>query len=436
MAGNRIDRISSEYKQCLAEALRTVKDPRVQGLVSITRCEVTGDLRYARVFISVYGDELAGKRAMQGLRSATGYLRREVAQKIGLRAAPEPMFSLDRSISHGSEILSILNKIESAPEKAAITVHDTLEEACQRLEAADRILILTHLRPDGDTLGSASALCRILRKLDKEAYVLKNPEATEKYDFLLSDLIAPDDYVPDYVVAVDTAAASMLPEPAQKYANRVDLLLDHHEGSREYARASYCEPKTAAVGEIILKVLDYFELELDRPTAEAIYTAISTDTGCFRFSNTSAQTFETARRCALAGADMFDINLSMFMIKNRSRIGLESQVLHDVQFDADGRVASCTISAETISRLGATRDDMDDISSIVRYIEGVELAIVVTQYGEDAKVSVRSSRDYNSAALCAQFGGGGHAAAAGATLREDIESVRAKFVEAAVKMLS
>ncbi len=436
MAGNRIDRISSEYKQCMAAALRELKDPRVQGLVSITRCEVTGDLRYARVFVSVYGDELAGKRAMQGLRAASGFLRRDVAQRIDLRAAPEPVFSLDRSISHGSEILSILNKIESAPVSPAVTVHDTLPEACERLAGFDRVLILTHLRPDGDTLGSAAALCRILRTLGKEAYVMKNPEATAKYDFLLSELLAPEDYAPDFVVAVDTAAATMFPVNAQIYANRIDLLLDHHESSREYARASYCEPKAAAVGEIILKVLDHFELELDRPVAEAIYTAVSTDTGCFRFSNTNAQSFETARRCALAGADLFDINLSMFMIKNRSRISLESQVLQDVRFDADGRIASCTISAETIDRLGATRDDMDDISSTVRYIEGVEIAIVVTQYGEDAKVSVRTARVYNAASLCAGFGGGGHAAAAGATLKEDIESVRNKFVEAALTMIS
>lgn len=435
MAGNRIDRISSEYKQCLAQSLRELKDPRVQGLVSITKCEVTGDLRYARVYVSVYGDEAAGKRAMQGLRSAVGFLRRDVAQRIGLRAAPEPMFTLDRSISHGSEILSILNKIESAPDPAPVTVHDTLEEACERLARFDRVLILTHLRPDGDTLGSASALCRILRRLDKEAYVLKNPEASEKYDFILSDLIAPDEYVPDAVVAVDTAAADMLSANARKYENRIDLLLDHHQSSRGYARASYCEPSAGAVGEIILKILDHFELELDREIADAIYVAVSTDTGCFRFSNTTAQTFETARRCALAGVDMFAINLSMFMIKNRSRIGLESQVLNDVHFDAQGRVASCTISAETIERHGATRDDMDDISSIIRYIEGVDIAIIVTQYGDTAKVSVRSSRDYNAAALCIPFGGGGHAAAAGAMLKEDIEEVRRKFAEAAVAML-
>lgn len=435
MAGKRIDRISSEYKQAMASSLRTLKDPRVQGLVSITRCEVTADLRYARIFVSVFGDEAAGKRAMQGLRSASGFLRREVAQKTGLRAAPEPLFSLDDSISHGTDILSILNKIEQKPSAPAVTVRYTLDEACALLERSDRFLILTHIRPDGDTLGSAAALCMALRALGKEAFLLHNAEASEKYDFILAGLIAGQEYTPDTVVAVDTAAASMLPANAQPYRDRVDLLIDHHSLSREYSRAVYSEPAAAATGEIILKVLDFFHVPLDRAMAQAIYTAISTDTGCFRFSNTTAQTFETARRCAQAGADLFALNLSLFMIKTRSRIGLEARVLHDVRFDADGRIASCTISAQTIEALGATRDDMDDISSIVRYIEGVEIGIVVTQYNADAKVSVRTSRDYDAAQLCQQFGGGGHAAAAGCTLQEDIELVREKFVQAAIAQL-
>jgi len=412
-----------------------VKDPRVQGLVSITRCEVTNDLRYARIFVSVFGDELAGKNAIKGLRSASGYLRREVAQKVGLRAAPEPMFSLDDSITHGTDILSILNKIENKPAAPAITVRYTLDEACALLERSDRFLILTHIRPDGDTLGSASALCQLLRALDKEAYVLKNVEAAAKYDFILSGLVAPDGYTPDTIVAVDTAAASMLPENAKIYENRVDLLIDHHSTAREYSRAVYSDPTAAATGEIILKIIDKFEVEFTRSMAEAVYTGISTDTGCFRFSNTTAQTFETARRCAETGADLFEMNLDLFMIKTRARIGLEAQVLNDVKFDADGRIASCSISAETIDTLGATRDEMDDISSLVRYIDGVEIAIVVTQYGEDAKVSVRTSRDYDAAALCRQFGGGGHAAAAGCTLQENIEVVREKFVKAAIAEL-
>ncbi len=129
MANIRINRISSEYMQALASCMRALKDPRVQGFVSITRCEVTNDLRYAKVFISVLGDERAERDAMRGLKSAAGYLRREVAKKVGLRAAPEPMFYLDDSIRHGASILSVIHDIEQAPEPPPVTVRYTAEEA-------------------------------------------------------------------------------------------------------------------------------------------------------------------------------------------------------------------------------------------------------------------------------------------------------------------
>ena len=416
----------------MAACLRTLKDPRVQGFVSITRCDVTNDLRYARVYVSVLGDELAGKKAVQGLKSASGYLRREVAQKVGLRAAPEPMFFLDDSISYGTDILSILNKIESKPVAPPITVRYTLDDACALLERSDNFLILTHLRPDGDTLGSACALCRALRFAGKTAYVLENVEAGEKYSFLFDTLLAPEGYEPETVVAVDTASASMLPENAKKYENRVDLLLDHHASSRDYARAVYTETSAAAVGEIILKVIDKLDLTLDLSMAEGLYTAVSTDTGCFRFSNTTAQTFETARRCAAAGAELFDLNLKLFMVKSRGRIAVEGMVMKDVRFDAEGRIASCVIRRAEMDSVGATDDDLDDISSVIRYIEGVEIAVIVTEYEGKSKVSVRSAASYDAGELCREFGGGGHAAAAGCTLSEDAEEVREMLVKAAL----
>jgi len=113
MATNRIGRISSEYAKALSEVMRTLKDPRIRGMVSITRCDVTGDLRYANVFISVYGATEAEKKdVLKGLKSAAGYLRREVSRKVDLRAAPEPVFSLDDSIKRGTDILSVLNTLD------------------------------------------------------------------------------------------------------------------------------------------------------------------------------------------------------------------------------------------------------------------------------------------------------------------------------------
>jgi len=119
VASNRIDRISHEYMRAMAEAMRTLKDPRVQGLVSITRCEVTGDLRYAKIYVSVLGDPEAGRQAMRGLQSAAGFLRREVGQKVDLRAAPEPVFHLDDSIRRGTALIASLQNLKIPEADAA-----------------------------------------------------------------------------------------------------------------------------------------------------------------------------------------------------------------------------------------------------------------------------------------------------------------------------
>ncbi len=118
MATNRIGRISSEYTKALAEVMRTLKDPRITGLVSITRCDVTGDLRYANVYVSVLGATPSEcKDVLKGLKSASGYLRREVSRRVDLRAAPEPIFKLDDSIKRGTDLLSVLNTLDIPKEE-------------------------------------------------------------------------------------------------------------------------------------------------------------------------------------------------------------------------------------------------------------------------------------------------------------------------------
>ena len=118
MANNRIDRISAEYQRALADALHTVKDPRVSGMTTITRCEVTGDLRYAKVYISSMGAQTSEKELMKGLKAATGYLRRTVSQNLALRASPEPVFHIDDSIKRGAHMLELLGRVEDDVKRA------------------------------------------------------------------------------------------------------------------------------------------------------------------------------------------------------------------------------------------------------------------------------------------------------------------------------
>ncbi len=435
MANTRINRISSEYMQALAACMRTLKDPRVQGFVSITRCEVTNDLRYAKVFISVLGDETARRDAMRGLRSAAGYLRREVAQKVGLRAAPEPVFHLDDSIRHGAEILSVLNDIESAPTPPPVTVRYTMEEAAALLRERDGFLIITHRRPDGDTLGSASALCLILRALGKTAYLFRNPEVTPRYRWLVDGLEADTDFAPETVLSVDVGDLSLFPVDAAVWGHRVDLSIDHHDSARAFSRALWSNARAAATGEMILRLADALEVPLDENMADAIYTAISTDTGCFRFSNVTADTFRTAARCVEAGADVAGLNLELFIIKSPSRLKLEGEVQHSLEFFESGRIAIVKITRAMLDATHASVDDQDGIAAIPRNVEGVEIGITVTEQEEDCKVSVRTSSRINAADICSRFGGGGHRAAAGCNIAEDINTAGEQLVAAAREVL-
>jgi phosphoesterase RecJ-like protein len=436
MANTRTARISSEYMQALCASMRTLKDPRVQGFVSVTRCEVTNDLRYAKVYISVLGDERAERDAMKGLKSAAGYLRRDVAGRVGLRAAPEPVFHLDDSIRHGAEILSVINDIENAPPPPPVTVRYTAEEAANFLKEHDNYLIITHRRPDGDTLGSASALCLALRGIGKTAFLFDNPETTPKYGFLSEGLTIGADFAPESVLSVDIADAALFPEGAKLYANRIDLSIDHHDSSRAFSRALWCNSAAAATGEMVLRMVDLLGAELDERIANNLYTAIATDTGCFKFSNVSAETFTAAARCTAAGANIAELNLELFIKKSPNRLRLEGEVQANMEFFEGGKIALVKISRDLIRELSVSIDDLDGIAAIPRNVEGVEIGITVTEQDDACKVSVRTSRGTNAAEVCIPFGGGGHRAAAGCTVNEEIDKAGELLVASAKNILN
>lgn len=162
----------------------------------------------------------------------------------------------------------------------------TTAEAAARLAAMDQVLILTHVRPDGDTIGSAAALCCGLRALGKTAYLLPNPELTATYAPYAAPYLAEADFVPAYVVSVDIAALSLLPENARPYQDRIALAIDHHPSQEFFARETCLEADSAACGEIMYDILRQLT-PLTPEMALPLYVAVSTDTGCFVYSNTT-----------------------------------------------------------------------------------------------------------------------------------------------------
>ena len=295
----------------------------------------------------------------------------------------------------------------------------TFNDCAQWLRSRDHFVILTHRKPDGDTVGSSVALCLALRAMGKTAHLLENPEVTPLFAPLTEGLSKPQPEMGDILIAVDVAADNMLPKAFEPYRNSIDLRIDHHGSGREYTPAELVDSAYAACAEIIWELLADLDVAMDEKIAEAIYVGTATDTGCFRFANTTAHTFDVAADCAAAGADIFTWNRRLFETNSLAKLRLQGWVAENTKLLCDGKLAICALPKSVEEELGVDEDDLGNLSSFIRTIEGVCMAALLRQSDENnTKVSMRAIPGYDAAAVCAVFEGGGHAGAAGCSVRE------------------
>ena len=294
----------------------------------------------------------------------------------------------------------------------------TKNECAEFLRRHDRYAILTHRRPDGDTIGSSATLCRGLRQLGKTAHIIENTEITAKYAHLHEGLTKPWVEEGDILVSVDVASPNMLPDAFRKLEHNITLRIDHHATATSFTEYELVEPHAGACAEVLYDVLVYLGVKLDKPMAEALYTAVSTDTGCFRYANTTAHSLRTAAACAEAGGDLYAINQAIFETNSFRKLRIQSWITENTKFLAEGRIAICALPKAVEESIGVTEDDMENISGFPRSIEGVKIAATLRETADGSvKVSVRAVPEYDAAAVCAQFGGGGHRGAAGCTVK-------------------
>ena len=304
----------------------------------------------------------------------------------------------------------------------------TVSNTAALLREHDHFAIVTHRRPDGDTLGSAAVLCRGLRQLGKTAHVLYNPEVTPKYTFLLDGLTKDAPEETDTLVCVDVASPGMLPACFAALQEKILLRIDHHKSDTSFTANELVDPKAAACGQLIWRILAHMGALLDKDIATALYTAISTDTGCFRFANTQPETFRLAASCAEYCDDLFKLNHTLFETNSLARLKIQGWMAQNARFLRSGKFCICAIPLSIEQELGVTEDDMENISGFPRTIDGVELAVTLRQENENkVKLPVRCTPQWDASAVCARLGGGGHRGAAGAsvemTMAEAVETV-------------
>jgi len=307
----------------------------------------------------------------------------------------------------------------------------TIQEVADFLRAHDKYLILTHRRPDGDTIGCAAALCTMLRQMGKQAGVLYNYETTEHFEPYIEQCWVADDYDYETVVSVDLAALSLFPDNAEQFKTKVDLAIDHHPSYEHFGKLDCVRSECAACGEAIYDLA----LELGQLTAAValpLYVAVSTDTGCFVYTNVTANTHRVAAALMDTGIDYRAANKLHFRTKSKKRIALEGELLHTMEFYDDNRIVIIAVPQELRKRLELDEADMEDLAALGGVIEGTDCSVTMKETPDGAwKISLRTGPRVNATRACAQLGGGGHRAASGCVIEHtDFETAKKLILNA------
>ena len=294
--------------------------------------------------------------------------------------------------------------------------------------------ILTHNYPDGDTLGSGYALCIALQQLGKNARVI-TAKLPPKFEYL-TEGVEEQDFTADYIISTDVAADSLLAPNMEKYLGKIDICIDHHGSNSVTAKEKFVDKYAAANCEIIYKLLMRMGVNFTKQIVDCLYTGISTDTGCFRYTNTTADTFRIAASLVELGCNSAYINKVMFETKSKEKIMLEREVYDTITYCADGKCAIVWVTLDMLNRLNIGEDEIEGLASIPRQIEGVLIGITMKEKeGGFFKISVRTNGNIDAAKFCSRFGGGGHKAAADCSVNGSLEDVRSQLIKAAEETL-
>jgi bifunctional oligoribonuclease and PAP phosphatase NrnA len=310
------------------------------------------------------------------------------------------------------------------------------EQIGQALRDHQSFAVLSHVRPDGDALGSQLALGLSLKKLGKDVRIWNEDGMLDKYGFLSSSKLLtkppaePQDF--DVAIALDTAIQNRLGNTVAAIKSaKVWINIDHHPSNPGYGDIVYIDPHAPATGQILFELMTNQKLPIDPAIAENLYVAISTDTGSFQYPNTTARTFEIAAELVRAGVDVGRVSQLTYESYPRRRVELLRDLLGTMRFNANDRVASFSLSLATAKKLGVLPEDNEGLIDHLRAIRGVIVAVFFEELAEGkVRVSMRSkSEKVNVCAICEKFGGGGHVLAAGARVKGTLDEVEQKVLE-------
>ena len=318
---------------------------------------------------------------------------------------------------------------------------EALEAARDAIRGGRTFLIACHVRPDGDTLGSGMALWLALGKLKKQAWIVSVDGVPDPWGFIPhSDVLltsAPDENF-DVAIAVDADGIERLgnAKAAVESAQTV-ISIDHHAGAAPFGDIRIHNASRAATAEIVLGLLDALEIPLDAEMATCLMAGIIGDTGAFRFTNVTPQTFETSSRLMMAGADPAEIARRVYENRGLTATKVLGHVLADLRTAAEGRVVWGSVSLQSFGALGANDTHTDGVVNFIRAVRGAKVGLLFRECPDaTVRVSLRSNGDVNVSKIAGVFGGGGHSAAAGCTVEGTLAEAEDRVIGEVVKWMA
>ncbi len=435
MTGFRLKRLSEQIlEEISALLLKGLKDPRI-GFVTITGVDLSPDLSRAWVYFCTTGNETQREQSRLGLQSAAGFIRKTLGKRLHIKQIPAFEFRYDTSLDRGDKIERLLSEVrEKEGWDDPTRTRGSAQEIARALSESGKFLVTSHTNPDGDAIASLLAMGHLLELLGKSAVLYNPDEVPSNYRHLPgADGIQkePGEGPYDATVVLDCSELSRVgPLPAPDRLGKI-IGIDHHLTVEPLGDVYYLDPGASSIGEMIARILEHLPVEIDLTLATCIYCSILSDTGSFRYSNTSPEALRTAATMVARGVSPWEMARKVYESQPRERLLMLASVLPTLHLDRTGRYASILVTREMFEASGASADMIDGFINYPRRIEGVEVSIQFREVDSDSyKISFRSRGNVNVAAIAEQFGGGGHANAAGCTVSGNFEEVRTRIYQA------
>lgn len=316
--------------------------------------------------------------------------------------------------------------------------NNSFEEISEQLKAAKSVLLYTHINMDGDAIGSAVAMCKVLRNMGKECYVLLEDNISANLLFLDNDYCTKDQSIidaPDVSMCLDCGDVGRFPKRKDKFeTGKVSICVDHHATTDPFCAYNYIDPGAAATGELVYKLINTMGATIDKEIGEALFAAITTDTGNFQYSNTTKETHCIVASLYDAGIDSNYVSVQIYETVRMEKLMLKNRALGTLTMAADGKFAMAYVDQKMLAETGAKMEESEGIVSELRSIAGVQIAAFLKEDSRKViKVSLRAKTEGDVSAISTQFNGGGHKKAAGCTmhcsLAEAMEQIKTASLE-------